>query len=81
MSGISKTKQTQFEKQIDQSLPYLFTPWQIEIIRRRLADLHLTPAQRQELSRKIKPKINAIEALHGFRDLFTCFRGPTRSRR
>ena len=48
---------------IERSLEVLFTPWQGSILRKRAEGIPLTNAERQELSRRIKPKIMAIDDL------------------
>ena len=48
---------------IERSIEVLFTPWQTAILRKRADGLPLTSAERQELSRRIKPKILAIDDL------------------
>jgi len=48
---------------IERSLDVLFTPWQASILRKRAEGLPLTSAEQQELSRRIKPKILAIDDL------------------
>ena len=52
-------KSERFEK----DLHYIFTEWQIKIIRKKLNNEPLTNSEKQEFSRKIKKKIIAIETL------------------
>ena len=56
---IEDLKRERFEK----SLRVIFTPWQVGILKKRAEGVDLTPAERQELSRRIKPKVLAIEDL------------------
>ena len=46
-----------------ESLPYIFTDWQIKIILKRLKKQSLTNSEKAEFSRKIKKKIVAIHTL------------------
>lgn len=57
------------QEQISQSLEVIFTPWQVQILTKRAEGLTLTSAEKQELSRRIKPKILAIEALQDLKHL------------
>ena len=50
----------------DRSLPYIFTVWQIKIIKKRLDNEPLNKTEKEEFSRKIKKKIIAIQV---FKDL------------
>ena len=52
-------KQERFEK----DLHYIFTEWQIKIIRKKLDNKPLTNSEIQEFSRNIKKKIIALETL------------------
>ena len=54
---------------IERSLDVLFTPWQISILRKRAEGCPLTNAERQEISRRIKPKILAIDDLRDLKIL------------
>jgi hypothetical protein len=56
-----------------QSLAALFTPWQIAILEKRAKRHPLTPAERQELSRRIKPKLLAIDDLQDLKLLLPFF--------
>lgn len=46
-----------------EALNVLFTPWQTQILTKLATGEALTNAERQELSRRIKPKLLAIESL------------------
>ncbi len=46
-----------------ESLPYIFTDWQIKIIKKRLDKERLTNSEKVELSANIKKKILAIQLL------------------
>lgn len=50
-------------EQLAAALNVLFTPWQIQILTKLAKGDDLTDAERQELSRRIKPKLLAIESL------------------
>jgi len=50
-----------------ESLPYIFTDWQIKIIKKRLDKERLTNSEKVEFSANIKKKILAIQLL---RDLY-----------
>lgn len=57
------------QEQISQALEVIFTPWQVQILTKRAEDSTLTSAEKQELSRRIKPKILAMEALQDLKHL------------
>jgi len=46
-----------------ESLPYIFTAWQIKIIKKRLDKERLTNSEKVEFSCNIKKKIIAIQLL------------------
>jgi hypothetical protein len=46
-----------------ESLPYIFTDWQIKIIKKRLDKERLTNSEKVEFSCNIKKKIIAIQLL------------------
>ena len=46
-----------------ESLPYIFTDWQIKIIKKRLNKERLTNSEKVEFSCNIKKKIIAIQLL------------------
>lgn len=48
---------------MEHSISVLFTPWQASILKKRADGVPLSSAERQELSRRIKPKILAIDDL------------------
>jgi len=50
-------------EQLEKGLLVIFTPWQVRILRKRASGELLSDAERQELSRRIKPKILAIDSL------------------
>lgn len=56
---LKKLKDSLFEE----SLPHIFTDWQIKIIKKRLNNLPLNNTEKSEFSRNIKKKIVAIQAL------------------
>ena len=58
---------------LDLSLHLLFTPWQVAILTKRAQGVRLTPAENQELSRRIKPKILAIDDLRDIKLLLPFF--------
>ena len=60
-------------EQFRQGLEVLFTPWQVSILKKRATGEPLTNAERQELSRRIKPKILAIDALQDLKLLIPFF--------
>jgi hypothetical protein len=62
---------------IERSIEVLFTPWQATILRKRAERLPLTNAEQQELSRRIKPKILAIDDLRDLKILLPVFSHAT----
>ena len=60
-------------ERFEESLRVIFTPWQVGILKKRAQGVDLTPAERQELSRRIKPKILAIEDLQDLRRLLPMY--------
>ena len=58
----------------DEALQTVFTPWQINILQKLANDDPLSPAERQELSRRIKPKILAIDLLQDLKLIHPFFR-------
>jgi hypothetical protein len=64
---------------IERSLDVLFTPWQATILRKRAEGIPLTSAEQQELSRRIKPKILAIDDLRDLELLLPALAHPTDS--
>lgn len=50
-------------EQLTTALTVLFTPWQTQILTKLAKGDALSNAERQELSRRIKPKLLAIESL------------------
>lgn len=60
-------------RKFESALRMLFTPWQIAILRKRAAGSPLTDAERQELSRRIKPKLLAIDTLQDLKLLHPFF--------
>ena len=66
---ISQRKRERFET----SLHILFTPWQADILKKRAKEIPLSNAERQELSRRIKPKILAIDDLRDVKLLLPFF--------
>lgn len=57
------------QKRFERSLQTIFTPWQVSILNKRAKGVPLTDAERQELSRRIKPKILAMDDLKDVRFL------------
>jgi hypothetical protein len=68
-SQLDTIKRQRFE----QSLALLFTPWQIEILEKRALNIPLSDAERQELSRRIKPKVLAFDDLRDLKLLLPFF--------
>ena len=66
---IRQKRRERFQK----SLTIIFTPWQISILEKRAQGISLTDGERQELSRRIKPKILALEELKDVRYLLSFF--------
>ena len=66
---IISTRRERFER----SLSVIFTAWQISILEKRAQGTALTDGERQELSRRIKPKILALEDLKDVRYLLSFF--------
>ena len=66
---IHQRKRERFER----GLRLLFTPWQVQILGKRAKGLPLTNAERQELSRRIKPKILAMDDLRDVKLLLPFF--------
>jgi len=66
---IRRTRRDRFNK----SLSIIFTAWQISILEKRAQGIALTDGERQELSRRIKPKILALEDLKDVRYLLSFF--------
>ena len=60
-------------ERFQRSLSVIFTPWQIAILEKRAQGVSLTDGERQELSRKIKPKILAMEELRNVKYLLSFF--------
>ena len=60
-------------ERFEESLRVIFTPWQVGILKKRAEDVSLTPAERQELSRRIKPKVLAIEDLQDLKRLLPMY--------
>lgn len=60
-------------QRFEQSLALLFTPWQIEILEKRALNIPLSDAERQELSRRIKPKVLALDDLRDLKLLLPFF--------
>jgi hypothetical protein len=66
---IHQRRRERFEK----SLSVIFTSWQVSILQKRAQEIPLTDGERQELSRRIKPKILAMEELRDVRYLLSFF--------
>ena len=66
---IRHRRRERFEK----SLSVIFTAWQISILEKRAQGIALTDGERQELSRRIKPKILALEELKDVKHLLSFF--------
>lgn len=75
MNTIRERIESRKTEHLGAALDVLFTPWQTQILTKLAKGDTLTNAERQELSRKIKPKLLAIESLqnlkllHPFYDL------------
>jgi hypothetical protein len=63
MDTIREQIENRKRQRLAAALTVLFTPWQIQILTKLATDSTLTNAERQELSRRIKPKLLAIESL------------------
>lgn len=71
--GIADEIERRKREGVEKGLHALFTPWQIRILRKRASGVPLTDAERQELSRRIKPKILAIDSLKDVKLLLPFF--------
>ena len=60
-------------EELEKGLQAIFTPWQVRILRKRASGEPLSDAERQEVSRRIKPKILAIESLRDVKLLLPFF--------
>jgi hypothetical protein len=58
----------------DAALETIFTPWQVQILIKLSEEMSLSDAERQELSRRIKPKILAIDTLRNVKLLHPFFK-------
>ena len=73
MTNIYTEIKARKQRIIQHGIELLFTPWQVSILEKLANSAPLSSAERQELSRRIKPKLLAIDSLSDLKLLHPFF--------